>query len=47
MESILRRLTEAVGLDETYVQILERASSATVERLREVLEVVEDEDRPF
>ncbi|MDW7978421.1 MAG: hypothetical protein RMH74_06430 [Candidatus Caldarchaeum sp.] len=47
MESSLKRLTETVGLDETYAQRLERTSLTTVESLRAILEVVEDEDRPF
>ncbi|MEM2095096.1 MAG: hypothetical protein QXX19_05595 [Candidatus Caldarchaeum sp.] len=47
MASYLRRLSELVGLSDKYTTMLEEAAARTVEELKKLLEVVEDDETPF
>ncbi|MEM1942925.1 MAG: hypothetical protein QXO30_06115 [Candidatus Caldarchaeum sp.] len=47
MASLLRRLSELVGLSDKYTATLEDAAARTVEELKKLLEVVDDDETPF
>ncbi|MEM1947019.1 MAG: hypothetical protein QW614_00070 [Candidatus Caldarchaeum sp.] len=47
MEGHLSKLVELVGLDVKILPMLEQTADKSVEALKEVLELVEDETQPF
>ncbi|MEM4290817.1 MAG: hypothetical protein QXI02_06185 [Candidatus Caldarchaeum sp.] len=47
MANYVRRLCELVGLEDKYTTMLEEVAAKTVEELKKLLEVVEDDETPF